>query len=76
MVTSMKIRVSQLFKIYFLRLNMCLHIRTKFHISSIILVTFRRRGRGMQGGEGGKESGESGESEGGSFNHPNLKMNP
>ena len=66
----MKIRVSRLFKIYFLRLNMCLHLRTKFYISSIILMTFRQRAKVCKG-----EGGDGGERRG-SFNHSNLKANP
>ena len=29
-------------KVYFLKLHMCVHLRTKFHVSSIILTGFRK----------------------------------
>ena len=47
---------------------MCVNLRTKFQVSSIILTSFRleggeggrggREGRGVEGGEGGGRGGE------------------
>ena len=40
MLTSAKLRGSCYYKVYFLKLHM-LELRTKFHVSSIILTSFR-----------------------------------
>ena len=46
MLTSAKLRKPWYQKIYFLKLYMCVYLRTKFQVSSIIITSFRQ-------GEGG-----------------------
>ena len=42
MLTSAKLRGSWHSKVYFLKLLMCLYLRAKFEVSSIILTSFRQ----------------------------------
>ena len=42
MLTSTKLRRSWYQKVYFLKLNMCLYLPTKFEVSSIILTSFKQ----------------------------------
>ena len=44
MLTSAKWRRSWYYKVYFLKLNMFVYLRTKFQFSSIILTSFRQGG--------------------------------
>ena len=46
MLTSAKLRGPWYWKIYFLKVHMCLNIRIKFEIPSIILASFRQGGGG------------------------------
>ena len=42
MLTSAKLRELWIYKVYFVKLNMCLHLRTKSQLSSVILTRFRQ----------------------------------
>ena len=42
MLTSTKLRAPYYQKVYFLILHMCVYLSTKFHVSSIILTSFRQ----------------------------------
>ena len=42
MLASAKLRRSWYYQIYFLKLHMCVYLRTKFQVSSLILKSFRR----------------------------------
>ena len=42
MLTSAKLRGPWYHKVYFLKLHMCVYLRTKFQVSSIILRSFRQ----------------------------------
>ena len=52
MLTSAKLRGSWYQKVYFLKLNMCVYLRTKFQASNIIVTSFRKGG----GGGGGNQN--------------------
>ena len=42
MLTSAKVRMLWYYKLYFLKLNMCLYLHAEFEVSSIILTSFRQ----------------------------------
>ena len=44
MLTSAKLSGPWYQKVYFLKLHMCVYLRTKFEVSSIILTSFKQRG--------------------------------